>query len=325
MQQASEYLKSSKASALLNKTPIASNTRSGFEALSSVEQKLARYADKVSEDHLLILKTILFRGKLTRSKIFLAIEEHLSHSSQPSVDLMVAVELLHEASLIHDDVQDQQMMRRGKQTVFAIVGTKQAINIGDQLISFSFDSILSSNTMDAGEKIRTISVLNSTFEKMVRGQSLEMNSLNSAFDLSKYWEVVQLKTCSLIEAIAKLARPSDLQLKDMLVMVGELYQLDNDTNDFMKLGDSLDFKNQIQTLPIILLHGYRNSPSRARFWRDFPTLPEARIVKAETDLMIEKKSYELNNSLQINFPRSFSKELLSILEFPHIELSRARG
>ncbi len=115
----------------------------------------------------------------------------------------VAVELIHMASLVHDDVLDRAPLRRGRPTVFAESGREQATALGDRLFSTAFGVLA-----EAGDR-SAISELSSTAVDLARGELMQRRG---AFDLSlaegDYLERCRLKTGRLFAAACVLGRSS---------------------------------------------------------------------------------------------------------------------
>lgn len=121
----------------------------------------------------------------------------------PAIRSAVAVELIHMASLVHDDVLDRAPLRRGRPTVFARSGREQATALGDRLFSTAFGVLA-----DAGDGA-AISELSATAVDLARGELMQRRG---AFDLSlpeeDYLERCRLKTGRLFAAACVLGRCS---------------------------------------------------------------------------------------------------------------------
>jgi geranylgeranyl pyrophosphate synthase len=115
----------------------------------------------------------------------------------------VAVELVHMASLVHDDVLDRAPLRRGRPTVYASSGRELATSLGDQLFSTAFRVLVDGGDTDA------VTELSDTAVDLARGELLQRRG---AFDLSlresTYLKRCELKTGRLFEAACQLGRNS---------------------------------------------------------------------------------------------------------------------
>ncbi len=97
--------------------------------LESVERRLEQYIDDLESEDVKNLYRILPKGKRLRAKLILII----ASNSQEAVKLATIIEMIHSASLLHDDVIDDALLRRGKSSINALFGAKTAIMFGDIL------------------------------------------------------------------------------------------------------------------------------------------------------------------------------------------------
>lgn len=82
------------------------------------------------------------RGKRLRSRLVLAVAEEEGGRSEEALDAAIAVEIIHEFSLIHDDIQDGDRLRRGRETLWSRYGLAHAINAGDALCAVAYLALL---------------------------------------------------------------------------------------------------------------------------------------------------------------------------------------
>ena len=92
---------------------------------------------------------------------------------ETAINAAVCCEFIHNASLIHDDLQDRDLLRRGLPTIWNRFGDHTAINLGDYLIAGSFEA-LSKIIIKSENKCRAIENLSYTIKQTVKGQSLEI-------------------------------------------------------------------------------------------------------------------------------------------------------
>ena len=152
-----------------------------FEQIASLENQI------VNE-----LAKHLHPGKMLRSKLV----QKIAGESEQSAKLCAVIEMIHAASLLHDDVIDDAMTRRGKQSVNAIFGNKHAIMFGDILYSKGF-----SNLIEFDKKIAKKIADAVTFLSV--GELLDVE-LAKEFNTNEqiYLDMIYKKTASLIEASA---------------------------------------------------------------------------------------------------------------------------
>src|ERR1051325_956212 len=121
------------------------------------------------------------------------------HSALPAA---AAVELVHNFSLVHDDIQDNSDKRRGRPTTWVKWGAPMAINVGDALFVISNQAIIDlKENYPAEVVVRSAEILNNTCLDLTRGQFLDM-SYEERLDLGEddYWPMVAGKTAALLSA-----------------------------------------------------------------------------------------------------------------------------
>ena len=145
------------------------------------------------------------RGKRLRPRLLVAVAEELG--AQPDVALApaVAVELLHNYSLIHDDIEDGDRLRHGRETLWAKYGQPQAINAGDALCALSFLALLGAQAQPA-ERVRSMAErLHAAHFEMCKGQSLDMAfEREVAIRADGYLEMIAGKTGALFAVSCEL-------------------------------------------------------------------------------------------------------------------------
>lgn len=117
-----------------------------------------------------------------------------------------AVELIHNFSLIHDDIQDESRTRRGRETVWVKWGQPHAINAGDLMFSLGFASLERAKSFSAGETIsKAQTILQQTCISLTIGQYLDM-AFEQAVEasLEDYWQMIHGKTAALLGAAVEL-------------------------------------------------------------------------------------------------------------------------
>lgn len=117
-----------------------------------------------------------------------------------------AVELIHNFSLVHDDIEDNSPARRGRPTVWKKFGVPMAVNVGDALFTISHLAVLdAASNYPADVVLRAAGVLQNACLSLTRGQFLDM-SYEERTDLSveDYWPMVNGKTAALLSACAEM-------------------------------------------------------------------------------------------------------------------------
>ncbi len=133
-------------------------------------------------------------GKRVRPAICLITCEALGGNPENAVHFALAVEVMHNMFLMHDDIEDGDTMRRDQPTVWVKYGTANAINAGDYLLACAYKSTLAS-PVSLEDKIKLLRILTLTYEKTVEGQALDINARASEnYTVDDYMKMVELKT-----------------------------------------------------------------------------------------------------------------------------------
>ncbi len=136
-------------------------------------------------------------GKLIRPSLTLLIADELGGDRRKAVAAALALELVHEFSLIHDDVQDRDEVRRGRPTVWRQWGEAQAINAGDLMLVLAL-----AEAGRAGDAVRG-RVLDATVE-MIEGQALDVSFDGRCSTRKEYFGIVDRKTGALFRCACEL-------------------------------------------------------------------------------------------------------------------------
>ena len=132
-------------------------------------------------------------GKKLRSKLLL----NIAQKDEKSLHLCAIIELIQAASLLHDDVIDESSVRRGKPSINATYGSKNAVMLGDILYSKAYFELSKFES-------RIAAALSGAVTKLAVGELMDV-SLSDDFndDASKYLQMIYLKTSALIEEVAR--------------------------------------------------------------------------------------------------------------------------
>jgi geranylgeranyl diphosphate synthase, type I len=181
-------------------------------------------------------------GRRLRARLALAATAALGGEPQHAIGWAAACELLHNATLVHDDVQDGDRMRRGRETVWAKYGLSQAINVGDLMLMIPLQA-LERTELAADKKWQLAMIYSRSAEAVVRGQSGELSLpslLSDARLRGAYEKVVQDKTSALftlpVQGAALIAGRSLEEVQKSATMVtklGVIFQICDDLLDFL--------------------------------------------------------------------------------------------
>ena len=253
-------------------------------------------------------------GKKLRSKLILKI----AGENQISLKLCAVIELIHLASLLHDDVIDDSTIRRGKPSINALFGSKNAIMLGDILYSKGFYEIVSLNPQIA--KIISKAVLDLSIGEMM---DVDLGSKFSP-NLDEYLKMIELKTAVLIEAAAMsaaiIAKLDDISYGIYSKNLGLAFQIVDDILDIVsdenKLGKPAfnDYKEGKTTLPYILLYNTLSTDDKEilkGLWGKDLDDKEIRWIKDKfSEFNIVEKSKEFAKELGYKAISSVSDESL---------------
>lgn len=233
-----------------------------MEKLELVKSTIKGYFDDLGNNVFDKFRDDFSFGKMLRSKLIFAIVP----DSIYNVKLCAIIELIHFASLLHDDVIDDSTLRRGKISINAKYGNKNAIMLGDILYSKAFYEISAIDSQLS--KIIADSVL-----RLSLGE-LEDVELSKSFNTNenKYLKMIEYKTAALIEASAQCAGILKGDHSDKYKIYGNAlgiaYQIIDDildiTYDDVTLGKNSfsDLKEGKVTLPYIYLYKKMNIKDR---------------------------------------------------------------
>ena len=239
--------------------------------LTSVEDKLVLVEEKISSK--LTSKVELINnmadyhlktgGKRLRALLTLESAKLCGYrKGGRDINLAACVELIHAATLMHDDVIDNAEIRRGKKTLNTIWGNQSSILVGDYLLSRCFEMMVEDGNLEV------LRLLSSTSSEIAQGEILQLQHKGEIDMLEEtYLKIISSKTASLFAAATKVGAilaDRNLKYKEALEFYGKnlglTFQIADDTLDYnselMSFGKKIgnDFFEGKITLPIILLY-----------------------------------------------------------------------
>ncbi|MEJ2599613.1 MAG: polyprenyl synthetase family protein [Anaerolineales bacterium] len=139
-------------------------------------------------------------GKRIRPLLVLLTNAGANGAWEQALPAAVAIELIHNFSLIHDDIQDNSPLRRGRPTVWKLWGMPQAINAGDAMLTLAHLSLLElGGPIPAASVLRAARLLQETCLSLTKGQYLDIAyEARGNLDLEAYWPMVSGKTAALL-------------------------------------------------------------------------------------------------------------------------------
>ncbi len=233
-------------------------------------------------------------GKRIRPLLLLLCCEALCSEWHHAVPSAIAVELLHNFTLIHDDIEDRDVVRRGRPTLWSIWGIPQAINAGDALYALAFKALLHMplDIFDNLQIVHAAKVYTDTVLRITEGQCQDISFESSQIvSDSDYLDMIAGKTASLFglscELGALCANADDgieQTMRDFGYALGMAFQMQDDIlglwGDPQNTGKPVgsDLMKAKKTLPI--LHCAQNSP-------DFQQMISQNITEAELDQALQ--------------------------------------
>lgn len=215
-------------------------------------------------------------GKRVRPLLTLATTQLFSQEAgtmKNAHKLAAAVEFIHTATLLHDDVVDESEERRGQEAANLIFGNQASVLVGDFLFSKSFQLMVET------ESLRALDILSNASAVIAEGEVLQLAHMNNAdTTMADYLRIIEAKTAALFAAacevgpvIAGAPKEQQTALYNYGLNIGIAFQIADDildyTADHAKLGKSIgdDFREGKITLPVILAMESASEEERL-FW-----------------------------------------------------------
>ena len=212
------------------------------EETKSVDQLIL---DELSSDVVLINQIghyiIGNGGKRLRPMLLLLAAKALGKVDDHHLIMAAVIEFIHTATLLHDDVVDESVLRRGKESANAVWGNAASVLVGDYLYSSAFEMMVRTNSM------RVMSILSKTTTAIAEGEVLQLlNCNNPDTSEEKYLEVIARKTAILFSTATRLAAVisgADPATEEALAIYGQQLGV-----AFQLIDDALDYKASTQEL-----------------------------------------------------------------------------
>ena len=242
-----------------------------LDLLNSVEEKLVlvdeKIVSKLSSNVDLVRKMTEYHlgtgGKKLRALLTLGSAKLAGYNKGGrDINLAACVELIHAATLMHDDVIDGSKIRRGKKTLNKIWGNQSSILVGDYLLSRCFEMMVEDGNLEI------LKLLSSTSTEIAQGEVLQLQHKGEIDILEEtYFKITSSKTAALFSAATKVGAilgEKKAKYKEALELYGKniglTFQIADDAldynSDIKSFGKEIgnDFFEGKVTLPIILLY-----------------------------------------------------------------------
>ena len=213
-------------------------------------------------------------GKRLRPVLTLAATKLCGYEGERHIALAACVEFIHTATLLHDDVVDESMLRRGRDSANALWGNQPSVLVGDFLFARAFELMVSDGSL------KVLKILSKASSVIAEGEVLQLMTTNdTATSEEAYLDVIRAKTATLFAAAAQIGavvadRPKaeEEALESYGMNLGIAFQLIDDVLDYSaeqaKLGKTVgdDFREGKISLPVVLAWRRGNAEERD-FWR----------------------------------------------------------
>lgn len=229
-----------------------------------VDRKLSEFTVNLSHSSLFpqLKYALLSEGKRLRPIMVLLSAQSVGGDRNEVMPLALAFELLHTATLVHDDIIDKDYSRRGVSAVHEKWSVEDAILVGDCLISLAVDLISDYST-------QTVKIAAKTGIELCDGEYMDITQSLKTTTEEEYFAKIKRKSASLFRTAAQCGaiegRGSPQEVKSLALFgehLGIAYQLQDDLQDLMTGKYVGDLINGRVTLPIIHLYQHSNSETR---------------------------------------------------------------
>lgn len=257
------------------------------------------------------------KGKQMRPLFVLLSAKMIGKVSEKTYRAASLIELMHTATLIHDDVVDDANRRRGAFSINALWKNKIAVLVGDFLLSKSLILAIDNNDF---EQLRNLST---AVKEMSEGELLQIEKARK-LDITEdvYFEIIKAKTASLIRSACRAGAMSATEDKNMIELFGEIgeaigiaFQIKDDLLDY---GDSnigkpkgIDIKEQKMTLPLIHILQNVDSTTKKKIKR---TIKHHNLDKKKVNEVIQLVKHHGGIEYASQSMLSYKNKALQLLE-----------
>jgi octaprenyl-diphosphate synthase len=268
-------------------------------------------------------------GKRLRPMLTLAMAQLCGYAGDGHIKLAAAVEFMHTATLLHDDVVDESDMRRGKPAARMVWGNEASVLVGDFLLGQAF------KMMTEVGNLQSLEILSSAAAVIAEGEVMQLAAANNtATNEDEYLAVIRAKTAELFAAACEVGpaltnRPKAeaAACRSFGMNLGIAFQLVDDVLDYggksAKLGKNVgdDFREGKITLPVVLSFR-RGSESERSFWIGALERGEVTDSDLETALGLMTKHRALEDTIKrAQHYGAIARDALAL--FPASEMKQA--
>jgi octaprenyl-diphosphate synthase len=267
-------------------------------------------------------------GKRLRPLLTLAAARLCGYSGERHIHLAACVEFIHTATLLHDDVVDESVLRRGLASANAVFGNKASVLVGDFLFARAFQLMVEDGSLDV------LAILSRAAATIAEGEVLQLSTQNDlTTSEQQYLDVIGGKTASLFAAacqvgavIAGRPRAEEEALSEYGWNLGMAFQLVDDALDYsadeMTLGKTVgdDFREGKITLPVLAAYHAGDTTERAFWSRTIETLEQGDGDLDQALGLMERRGALVTTTDRAHRFAEAAKEALAV--FPASELQQ---
>ncbi len=244
-------------------------------------------------------------GKRLRPMLTLATANLCDYRGEGHIKLSAAVEFMHTATLLHDDVVDESDMRRGKLAARMLWGNEASVLVGDFLLGQAFKMMVEVGSLSA------LDILSSAATVIAEGEVMQLAAAKDTTTTEDaYLAVIRAKTAALFAAacevgpvLANRSKADEAACRSYGANLGIAFQLIDDALDYGGTSAALgkntgdDFREGKITLPVVLSFR-RGTESEREFWRRTLEKGEIRDGDIETALATMRKHRALEDTIE---------------------------
>jgi octaprenyl-diphosphate synthase len=244
-------------------------------------------------------------GKRLRPLLTLSAARMAGYKGHDHIIMAAAVEYMHTATLLHDDVVDDSDMRRGQPTARNLWGNQASVLVGDFLLGQAFRMMVVAKSLPA------LDILSSAAAVIAEGEVMQLAAMNNAqVSEDSYLDIIDAKTAALFAAAAEvggvIADAETAERKALAAYgrnLGIAFQLIDDALDYGSvnriLGKNIgeDLAEGKVTLPVILAY-YRGDKAARAFWEKVVTKPSNDPTHLEQALKLMAETDALNDTVE---------------------------
>jgi octaprenyl-diphosphate synthase len=243
-------------------------------------------------------------GKRIRPLLLLLCARATGYSGKDHHAMAVVIELIHTATLLHDDVVDESITRRGQNTANELWGNAPSVLVGDFLYSRAFEIMVEPNSMEI------MRILSKATNQISEGEVLQLlNIRNAKVSRSEYFEVIEQKTACLFKAACQIAGILSESSEELITALGSFgmhlgnaFQIIDDTLDYesdssiigKEIGD--DLSEGKVTLPMIYALE-QTTGKENKILTNAITEADASNIDNIVDILINIKAFEFSRNV----------------------------